>query len=542
MFILSVLLLLLGAGGLLSLAKTNASLKTVYEDRVVSLGQLDTVSSNMLEIHIRTASMLNADPAGVEQLAAEVLRLRGAADNVWQDYMSTYLTDDEKRLAQEFADARKTAAAEGVTPFMVALRAGERDKASRLLHDKIDPSIAKSMQAMGALIKLQLEIAKAEYMGSQERYASFRSGAVAAIIVGVLLAAGMGYWLMMAITRPLRRAVTIAEAVAAGDLTQQITVESRDEMGQLTDALKRMNDSLAKIVGGVRVGTETIGVAAAEIAGGNADLSRRTEAQAAALEETASSMEEMTSTVRQNADNARSANGLAEAASNVAVRGGQVVLQVVEKMGAISQSSARIADIIGVIDSIAFQTNILALNAAVEAARAGEQGRGFAVVATEVRNLAHRSAAAAKEIKGLIDDSVVQVGAGSKLVDEAGATMKEVVDSVRRVTDIMSEIMAATVEQNAGIGQINDAVVEMDSTTQQNAALVEQASAAATAMQQQAAQLADAVSVFKLHGTQAAFAAPSRAPAARAKQPVRALAAGRATPRAGADRDEWETF
>jgi methyl-accepting chemotaxis protein len=542
MFILSVLLLLLGAGALLSLAKTNASLKTVYEDRVVSLGQLDTVSSNMLAIHIRTASMLNADPAGVEQLAAEVLRLRGAADNAWQDYMSTYLTDDEKRLAQEFADARKTAAAEGVTPFMVALRAGERDKASRLLHDKIDPSIAKSMQAMGALIKLQLDIAKAEYMGSQERYASFRSGAVAAIIVGVLLAAGMGYWLMMAITRPLRRAVTIAEAVAAGDLTQQITVESRDEMGQLTDALKRMNDSLAKIVGGVREGTETIGVAAAEIAGGNADLSRRTEAQAAALEETASSMEEMTSTVRQNADNARSANGLAEAASNVAVRGGQVVLQVVEKMGAISQSSARIADIIGVIDSIAFQTNILALNAAVEAARAGEQGRGFAVVATEVRNLAHRSAAAAKEIKGLIDDSVVQVGAGSKLVDEAGATMKEVVDSVRRVTDIMSEIMAATVEQNAGIGQINDAVVEMDSTTQQNAALVEQASAAATAMQQQAAQLADAVSVFKLHGAQAAFAAPSRAPAARAKKPVRALAAGRATPRAGADRDEWETF
>jgi methyl-accepting chemotaxis protein len=508
MVLLSVLLLLLGAGALFTQSQSNASLKTVYEDRLVALGMLDSISGNMWVLQRQAATMLYVHPTEVERVAGEVQRLRGRIDQTWQAYMATHLTPDESRLAQQFAAARKVLGEEGVAPYIAALGAGDRDKAEQLLQAKIDPAMAKAMKLMDGLIKLQLDIGKDEYTQSQQRYDRFQAGAIGAVVVGLLLAAGMGHWLVRAITVPLQRAVQIAEAVAAGDLTQHIVVESRDEMGQLTGALKRMNDSLVTIVGGVREGTETIALASAEIAGGNADLSRRTEGQAAALEETASSMEQLTSTVQQNADNARSANGLALAASAVATRGGQTVLQVVEKMGAISHASGRIADIIGVIDGIAFQTNILALNAAVEAARAGEQGRGFAVVAAEVRNLAHRSAAAAKEIKGLIDDSVAQVGAGSQLANQAGATMKEVVDSVRRVTDIMAEIMAATAEQSAGIGQVNDAVVEMDSTTQQNAALVEQASAAATAMQDQAGHLAAAVAVFKLEPAAAGAARP----------------------------------
>jgi methyl-accepting chemotaxis protein len=267
-----------------------------------------------------------------------------------------------------------------------------------------------------------------------------------------------------------------------------------------------MNASLVNIVGQVRTGTDTIATASRQIAAGNMDLSSRTEQQASSLEETASSMEELTSTVKQNADNARQANQLAVTASDVAVKGGSVVSEVIDTMASINEASKKIVDIISVIDGIAFQTNILALNAAVEAARAGEQGRGFAVVASEVRNLAQRSAAAAKEIKGLIGDSVEKVAVGSKLVEQAGATMEEVVASVRRVTDIMGEISAASQEQRAGIEQVNQAIVQMDQVTQQNAALVEEASAAAESMQEQAAGLSQAVSIFKLDGMRAAVA------------------------------------
>lgn len=328
-------------------------------------------------------------------------------------------------------------------------------------------------------------------------------GRLTTFSIGALLLAGIlvGFSLLIArsITRPLNQAVQVAKTVAAGDLTSRIELQQPgDETGQLLSALREMNQSLVRIVGEVRSDADTIATASGQIASGNMDLSARTESQASSLEETASSMEELTGTVKQNADHAREASQLAESASEVALKGGAMVSQVVETMTSINQSSRKIVDIIGVIDGIAFQTNILALNAAVEAARAGEQGRGFAVVATEVRSLAQRSANAAKEIKALIGDSVERVEIGARLVDQAGATMSEIVASIQRVTHIMADITAASQEQSSGIEQVNQAIMQMDETTQQNAALVEEAAAAAASLQQQAGNLAQVVSVFKL--------------------------------------------
>jgi methyl-accepting chemotaxis protein len=351
------------------------------------------------------------------------------------------------------------------------------------------------------------------------------------------------------ITGPLSGAVAVAKRVAGGELTSQVTVEGKDETSELLQALREMNDSLVRTVSEVRSSTETITVASHEIASGNADLSSRTESQASSLEETASSMEELTSTVKQNADNARQANQLAVSASSVAEKGGAVVSQVVETMGSIKASSSKVVDIIGVIDGIAFQTNILALNAAVEAARAGEQGRGFAVVASEVRSLAQRSAAAAKEIKELIGDSVDKVDAGSRLVDEAGQTMGLIVTSIKQVADIMGEITAATQEQSNGIEEINQAITQMDEMTQQNAALVEEAAAAAESMQDQAQKLAAAVAIFKLAGD--AYVQRAAAPQIAPKPVTRTAVVPRApAPKAppkklvtaSSQDGEWEEF
>ena len=318
-------------------------------------------------------------------------------------------------------------------------------------------------------------------------------------VIAVLLGTMLAWLTTRSITRPIERAVRIAQTVADGDLSVQIEVASKDETGQLMQALKDMILSLANIVTEVRHGTQSIATGSQQIAAGNLDLSSRTEQQASALEETAASMEELTTTVKQNADNARQANQMAGSASDVAVRGGLVVAKVVSTMESINQSARKIVDIISVIDGIAFQTNILALNAAVEAARAGEQGRGFAVVASEVRSLAQRSAAAAREIKVLIGDSVEKVDAGSLLVTETGSTMDEIVESVHRVTDIMAAILTASQEQSAGIEQVSQAIGQMDQVTQQNAALVEQAAAAAGSLEEQASRLARAVSVFRLN-------------------------------------------
>jgi methyl-accepting chemotaxis protein len=342
-------------------------------------------------------------------------------------------------------------------------------------------------------------------------YAQARTLLTALAALAFVVGGGFAYVITRGIVRPLRQAVHVAQTVAGGDLTSRIDVTSRDETGQLLRALKDMNASLVNIVREVRTGTDTIASASQQIATGNADLSSRTEEQATSLEETASSMEELTSTVRQNADNALRANRLAVTASDVARQGGAVVEEVVGTMSSINESARKIVDIIGVIDGIAFQTNILALNAAVEAARAGANGAGFAVVATEVRNLAQRSAVAAKDIKTLINDSVDKVDAGSRLVGQAGATMSEVVDSIRRVTDIMGAISTASQEQSAGIEQVTQAVAQMEQTTQQNAALVEEAAAASDSMQDQAHKLANIVSVFKLDGRPAAAASRARA-------------------------------
>ena len=445
-----------------------------------------------------------------------------------------------------------------------AKASGNDEEASRVLDKEFVPVTTAYQDAIHQLVGMQQKAIDASAAAIAEN-ASASTRLLIILAAGAVLLGALFCWRLTAgIVGPIRAALGVAETVAAGDLSHHIDATGNDETGALLRALRHMNDSLTSIVTEVRSGTDTMATASAEISAGNMDLSGRTEQQASALEETAASMEELTTTVRNNADNARQANTLSIAASDVAVQGGAVVSQVIDTMGAINVASRKIVDIIAVIDGIAFQTNILALNAAVEAARAGEQGRGFAVVASEVRTLAQRSAAAAKEIKELIGASVEQVEAGTKLVDQAGATMEEVVTSIRRVTDIMGEITTASAEQSGGIEQVNQAIGQMDEATQQNAALVEESAAAAASMQEQAAKLADVVSVFKLDQAAAprvVHAAPVRAaPAATLKKPVAKLAkpvaarvepviaakptpAPKREPRAAvAATDDWEEF
>ncbi|GIZ52818.1 methyl-accepting chemotaxis protein [Noviherbaspirillum aridicola] len=416
-----------------------------------------------------------------------------------------------------------------------------------LVSQQLVPEMEAYVKSVADLTEYQDKLLTAAEKQAHEDFALGRNIVIGFSLLAIALGALLSWLLSRTVTVPLSAAVRHAEAVAAGDLTSEIRVESKDETGQLMQALKDMIESLQGLVGEVRTGTETITTASGEVAAGNLDLSSRTEQQASALEETASSMEELTSTVKQNAENARQANVLAASAAETAVKGGAVVSDVVETMSAINDSSKKIVDIISVIDGIAFQTNILALNAAVEAARAGEQGRGFAVVAAEVRTLAQRSASAAKEIKALIDDSVGKVQAGTTLVDEAGKTMSDVVASVKRVTDIISEISAASQEQTAGIEQINQAISQMDQVTQQNAALVEEASAAASSMQDQSAKLLQAVGAFKVRGAARAASAPAPVVHRPAPAAVRAPArAARALPVARTARPamsgDWEEF
>ncbi|NRR30744.1 MCP four helix bundle domain-containing protein [Oxalobacteraceae bacterium] len=503
---------IVGGLGLQGFATSSEGLRAVYEDNtvpLVSLGEMlgDIYRSRTLVIGGMSAENSDAAEASYKDVAVVNAKINTA----WTAYKATMSSADAKAQASKFEQAWKDYAASGDQVISIA-KSGDYEAASTLMKNQSQSKFELARTAL--LARMGQEKAAAQLSFTQ----TTKANATSRTVVLVVLAAGLvvGAWLSLvvigSIQRPLKRAVEVANRVAAGDLSQQIEAGASDETGQLMTALRDMDASLGKTIAKVRSAADTIVTAATEIASGNSDLSSRTEQQASALEETASSMEELTSTVKQNADNARQANQLAKTASDVAVKGGAVVLQVVETMGSINTSARKIVDIISVIDGIAFQTNILALNAAVEAARAGEQGRGFAVVASEVRNLAQRSAAAAKEIKTLIGDSVDKVDAGSKLVDEAGMTMNEVVDSVRRVTDIMGEIMSASQEQTDGIEQVNVAIIEMDNTTQQNAALVEQAAAAAQAMQDEAVALAGITQSFKLNASypQAATASPAR--------------------------------
>jgi methyl-accepting chemotaxis protein-1 (serine sensor receptor) len=539
--------------GLVSLGHANEDLRSLYANRLVCLGQLDKIVRALDANQLALAQALTADEGETARLLEGIERNKKTIDQQWAAYTATELTPDEQQLADKLLAQRGHFVDGALQPAVEALRAQDKERAGQIVHGAMNTLFQPVRQGIDDLIGLQLAEAERIDQRSARMYSLVRIVCLAGMAFGLLLAGVIGAALVRGIVRPLEEAVRIAGAVAGGDLTQSIDVRSNDETGRLMRALKDMNDGLVRIVGQVRGGTDTIATASGQIAAGNLDLSSRTEQQAGSLEETASSMEELTSTVKQNADNARQANALAVSASEVAGKGGAVVAQVVDTMRAIDASSARIADIIGVIDGIAFQTNILALNAAVEAARAGEQGRGFAVVASEVRNLAQRSAAAAKEIKTLIDDSVHKVHHGSELVDQAGATMAEIVQSVSRVTDIMAEITAASQEQTAGIEQVNSAITQMDQATQQNAALVEEASAAAQSLREEAAALARAVGTFRLDAqVQAHVRTP--APAARApasgtalavapRPAARGAAASRARPAATAGAaDDWEEF
>ncbi len=498
-----LLLVIVTLVGLRGMAHAQAGL-----DDVVKVNNVQGNLAGDLRIAINQVAIASRDIVLVSD-GDEMRRL----DEGLKKSLAAY-ADAEKKLGEMFAaDASTTAQEKELFEHIRTLKAAalpkieavvrlglgnNNDEAATLLIKDAKPATTEWLKATVELSDLEEKLTDEAAQEAESAYQRSRGIMLATSALALLLGIAAAWSLTRSITVPIAQALVVAQTVAQGDLSSRIEVSSRDETGRLLAALKAMNESLVRIVGTVRNGSDSIATGSAQIAGGNADLSQRTEEQASALQQTAASMEQLGSTVRQNADNARQANQLALGASEVAVKGGEVVARVVDTMKGIDASSKKIADIITVIDGIAFQTNILALNAAVEAARAGEQGRGFAVVAGEVRNLAQRSAEAAKEIKTLITDSVERVAQGSTLVGEAGSTMTEVVASIRRVTDLMGEISSASAEQSAGVAQVGDAVTQMDQVTQQNAALVEESAAAAGSLKQQAQALVAAVASFKL--------------------------------------------
>jgi len=541
---------LIGIQGILKAAHINDMATTMYEYETIGLRHSAEANIQLLAATraIRSAilSFTEEDRArhlkDLEQRFANIKQSLNESEKLFVRQAGKDLVIKTRAAAQAYENAvEETVTLLRAEPLNETRRSTEHLMVAASLADKAD-------DLMTELVERKKANADELNNETDRIYGSIRVLLISLTVGGVLAGVMIGLLISRRLTRQLggepAHVAQIAGRIAEGDLTVSIETKANDS-SSLMVAMRSMRDSLAKVVGEVRQGTDTIATASSQIASGNQDLSSRTEEQASSLEETAASMEELTSTVKQNADNARQANQLAVSASSVAVRGGSVVSQVVDTMGAINASSHKIVDIIGVIDGIAFQTNILALNAAVEAARAGEQGRGFAVVAAEVRNLAQRSAAAAKEIKVLIDDSVEKVEAGGKQVSEAGKTMDEIVDSVKRVTDIMAEITAASQEQTSGIEQINQAITQMDQVTQQNAALVEEAAAAAQSLQEQANGLSQVVSVFTLDNAQQIHVTQAKRPATASsksrKAPMQPPAVKRAiaAPMAAGD---WETF
>ncbi|HEY8875942.1 MAG TPA: methyl-accepting chemotaxis protein [Roseateles sp.] len=496
-----VLMLVVSVVGVRGILRVAAGLETVYQDRTVPLAQLGELNNLSTRSRLIIVEMLRSPGFDeIKRRSEELEANQKRGQKLLDAYLATYLTPDEKRVADQFVATRKAYIDEGLRPVSTALSTGGMSTALQIYEEKTLPLAAKVQELGDQLVKIQTDVAAAEYEIGQQTRRSAVMTTVLLTAAALALGLAMAWMITRSITTPVRRAVGFAQTVAGGDLTAEIQTQGRDEIAELLTALADMRDGLVNIVRQVRSGADSILTGAGEIATGNADLSQRTEEQAANLEQTAASMEQMNATVRQNADTAQTATQLAASASGVATRGGDVVQQVISTMGDISSSSRKIADIIGTIDGIAFQTNILALNAAVEAARAGEQGRGFAVVAGEVRALAQRSAQAAREIKALIGQSVDNVDAGSRLVGEAGQTMSEIVSQVKRVADLIAEIGSATQEQTTGIGQVSEAVSQLDKVTQQNAALVEEAAAAAESLRSQAVRMNEVVGVFKLAG------------------------------------------
>ncbi len=516
MALLAVLLILLGALGIAGMTRTGDALRETYANHLaatVALGKDNATLARTRAILDRV--VLHPESPDGDKIAARARGMIKDANAAWATYQALPREAQEARLADDVARWHATFFDKGMNPMLAAIDARDRTAMDDLTMNALPKYYAALTAASDALAAYKLKLGHDTYEASMTELAAFRWLSIGATVFGVLIAIACYFSLRGAIMRPLGEALTHFDQIAAGRLDNPVEVRGKDEMSMLMRGLDAMQSRLADTIRGVRRSCDAMATATAEISAGNTDLSARTEQQAASLEETASSMEQLTATVKQNADNARQASQLAVNASDIAARGGQVVARVVDTMQGISASSSQVVDIIAVIDGIAFQTNILALNAAVEAARAGEQGRGFAVVAGEVRTLAQRSATAAREIKGLIETSVQKVADGSTLVTEAGRTMDEILQAVQRVTDIMGEISAASDEQSGGIEQVNQAVTQMDTVTQQNAALVEQAAAAAASLEDQTNALREEMARFRL-GDEGGTSGAARRPALHA--------------------------
>lgn len=540
--ILSTLLAALGALGVVDLGSSNAALKDMHANKLVPVMALarglDLLGYERAAVHRAVGSRDQSHAAAAEQVIESD---KDDLSRVFGTFHGALLSPQETAVSTHL-DADRTVFQQAMASAVTDLAAKQYSQATQAMDGPAEKSYLALRKDVGDLLTLQDRAAGAMFAADESRAARDSLATLVAIVVGLLLSGTIGFRLVRSISRSLAEATRVADNIAAGKLNNRIARISRDEVGRLLLSLSQMDAKLVEVVAEVRAGAESVGTAARQIAQGNDELSQRTQEQASSLEETASSMEEMTATVRQNADSSSHADQLARAAREQAEHGGMVVQRTVEAMGKISASSREIADIVNLMDEIAFQTNLLSLNAAVEAARAGDLGRGFAVVASEVRTLAQRSAAAAKKIKTLIGDSAEHVSLGSGLVNESGEALAVIVESVKKVSDIVAEIAAASTEQSAGIEQVNTAVSQMDEVTQQNAALVEEAAAASRAMEEQATNLRRQVGYFRLGDEAPREAAEGQA---RESSPIRSRAVPSSMPGlalAAAGKVGWKEF